>query len=353
MTRSENEYDGLLLVDKPGLVEAIAPEAIPDSPIQDSDTTDKHPQPDERLLTSHDVVQLARRWSHQRRIGHTGTLDPMASGLLVLCMGRATRLVEYYQGHDKQYYAEVQLGTSTDTYDALGQATARADVPALTDAAIDQALNQFRGDILQRPPAFSALKQGGESLHRKARRGETVQIDARPITVHALDLVDWIAPDRLCLRVTASAGTYIRSLAHDIGQALGTEAHLARLRRERAGAFDVAQAHGLDEIRSAAEAGRLADLLLSPGDGLDLPEVVLTDAQMKQLGFGQVTLIADSLGPVRKSDCKEEVRWQVDQLAQGRDPAGQFAGILRCVGPSDAPETGFFWTAKKWFAANQ
>ena len=92
----------------------------------------------------------------QRRIGHTGTLDPMASGLLVLCMGRATRLVEYYQGHDKQYYAEVQLGTSTDTYDALGQATARADVPSFTEAEIEQVLDQFRGEILQRPPAFSA-----------------------------------------------------------------------------------------------------------------------------------------------------------------------------------------------------
>jgi tRNA pseudouridine55 synthase len=238
-------------------------------------------QGDERLPTSHDIVQLVRRWSRQRRIGHTGTLDPMASGLLILCMGQSTRLVEYYQGHDKQYYAEVQLGVATDTYDALGKATARAQVPSFTETEIEHVLDRFRGEIMQRPPAYSALKQGGESLHRKARRGETLQIDARPITVHSLDLVDWIKPDRLCLRVLSSAGTYIRSLAHDIGQVLGTGAHLCQLRRERVGQFDVEQALSLAVIRVCAEAGKLSDVLLPPGYGLGLPQIALTNDQVK------------------------------------------------------------------------
>jgi tRNA pseudouridine55 synthase len=320
-------------------------------------------QGDERLPTSHDIVQLVRRWSRQRRIGHTGTLDPMASGLLILCMGQSTRLVEYYQGHDKQYYAEVQLGVATDTYDALGKATARAQVPSFTETEIEHVLDRFRGEIMQRPPAYSALKQGGESLHRKARRGETLQIDARPITVHSLDLVDWIKPDRLCLRVLSSAGTYIRSLAHDIGQVLGTGAHLCQLRRERVGQFDVEQALSLAVIRVCAEAGKLSDVLLPPGYGLGLPQIALTNDQVKALGHGQQTVIANRPAEAesesgRKVDCTSEMRceeagWRSDQLAQGKDHDDQFVGIMCCVGPAQPPETGYVWKAKKWFAANQ
>ncbi len=283
----------------------------------------------------------------------------MASGLLVLCMGRSTRLVEYYQGHDKRYYAEVQLGISTDTYDALGKATAQSEVPSFTDTEIERVLDRFRGEIMQRPPAYSALKQGGESLHRKARRGETFEIDARPITIHSLDLVDWIKPDRLCLSVVSSAGTYIRSLAHDIGQIVGTGAYLSRLRRECVGPFDVEHAHDLDEVRAYAEADKLSEILLPAGHGLDLPEIVLTDdsdetawlwsadSDRRQIDNGQVESRQE------RSMIVEEPQWQSDQLAQGRDFEGQFAGIIRCMGPAQPPETGTVWKAKKWFAANQ
>ena len=211
-------HHGLLVVDKPG-------PALPPSPIESSPLTGETNA--ERLYTSHDIVQIVRRCSHQRRVGHTGTLDPMASGVLVLCLGTATRSVEYYQGHDKQYLAEVVLGRATDTYDAMGR-----DHRECTRAPLDSRpasrpyCSHFRGDILQRPPIYSALKQGGESLHRKARRGESVSIVARPITVHSLHLVDWIEPNRIQLRIRCSAGTYVRSLAHDIGQILGTGAFL-------------------------------------------------------------------------------------------------------------------------------
>ena len=160
------DLHGILLVDKPGRPH---PPAGADEPVS------------AQLPTSHDIVQRVRRWSRQRRIGHTGTLDPMASGLLVLCLGVATRLAEYYQGHDKTYEACVTLGRATDTYDAVGRTVAQASVPPLTDADVENALAAFRGQIAQEPPVYSALKQGGESLHRKARRGETVIVAPRTL----------------------------------------------------------------------------------------------------------------------------------------------------------------------------
>ncbi|MEZ4555277.1 MAG: tRNA pseudouridine(55) synthase TruB [Caldilineaceae bacterium] len=211
MGRHQSDINGILVVDKPGRTGAVVdPRALP---------------------TSHDVVQRVRRATGQRRIGHTGTLDPMADGVLVLCLGQATRLVEYYQGHDKVYRAGITLGTATDTLDALGQVTDEQPVPALDRAAVEAALARFRGAIDQVPPLFSALKRDGESLHRKARRGESVTLEARPVVIHELTLVDWMPPARLEIRLRCSAGTYVRSLARDLGTALGTVAHLDALRR--------------------------------------------------------------------------------------------------------------------------
>ncbi len=188
MSSAEGQFHGLLIVDKPGL-----PFRQPDNS-GDSDTTQPYPPHSERLLTSHDIVQRVRRLSGQRRIGHTGTLDPFASGVLVLCLGQATRLVEYYQGHDKHYLAEVVLGSATDTYDSTGVVAAHSKVPKLTIAMIEQALDSFRGEIMQTPPAYSALKQDGESLHAKARRGEEVTLVARPITFYAINLLSFRPP---------------------------------------------------------------------------------------------------------------------------------------------------------------
>ena len=167
MPAEPNPLDGLLVVDKPGRSHASS------LPPADEPSV-------ERLWTSHDVVARVRRLSGQRRIGHTGTLDPMASGVLVLCLGIATRLVEYYQGEDKRYLAEVALGYATDTFDAEGKVVESLPVPALHAVDVENALVRFRGPVWQVPPAYSAIKQEGEALYARARRGEAVSADRAP-----------------------------------------------------------------------------------------------------------------------------------------------------------------------------
>ena len=319
----ESPWHGLLVVDKPGL----------DTPGQDA----------ARLLTSHDVVQRVRRWSGQRRIGHTGTLDPLASGVLILCLGQATRLVEYYQGHAKSYVAEVALGAATDTYDAVGQVVSQAPVPPLDEATIEAALHVWRGDIQQTPPVYSALKQEGEALYAKARRGETVEVAARPVTIHRLELVAWGPPDRLTLRVVCSAGTYVRSLAHDLGHTLGTVAHLARLRREAAGQFTLADNHPLPAVEAAAEAGRLAELLLPLGAGLELPRLLVDEETARRLGFGQQVAIAT---PVALGDDALAAVYTAAPNGGG----ATLAGIVRRLGLTD--DGAQLWKAEKWFASS-
>ncbi|MEZ4729175.1 MAG: tRNA pseudouridine(55) synthase TruB [Caldilineaceae bacterium] len=291
-----------------------------------------------RLLTSHDIVQRVRRWSGQRRIGHTGTLDPMASGVLVLCLGQATRLVEYYQGHDKRYHAEVTLGSATDTYDAMGAITATRTVPPLTTEGIESVLDNFQGEILQQPPIYSALKQGGESLHRKARRGESVIIEPRPITIYRLQLLAFTPPNRLTLHIHCSAGAYIRSLAHDLGQALQTYGHLSLLRRETVGVFRLADAHSLATIEAQTQAEAFEDLLLPLGQGLSMPAIHLTPETMTRLGHGQVV-------PLPNPFLDNQVT-----LAQGIAPDGTLVGILQCLGKESGNGDGILWKAEKWFA---
>ncbi len=331
MPRRESHYHGLLVVDKPGLQHVAGSVASHETA--------------PRLHTSHDIVQLVRRWSGQRRIGHTGTLDPMASGVLVLCLGQATRLVEYYQGHSKQYYAEVTLGTATDTYDQMGVVSAESPVPPLTTDDIEQALVAFRGEIWQMPPVYSALKQDGESVHHKARRGETVTLAPRPLTIHQLDLVAFTPPNQLALRIHCSAGTYIRSLAHDLGQALQTQGHLSLLRREKAGRFALDDAHSLSQIESSAQAGDFAHLLLPLGHGLQMTEIQLDGAAMTRLGYGQAVTLPN---PVMDSP---------PTFVKGMTADGTLAGILQCLGKAQAGaqptgEYPYLWKAEKWFATD-
>ncbi|MFW5942793.1 MAG: tRNA pseudouridine(55) synthase TruB, partial [Chloroflexota bacterium] len=186
-------------------------------------------------LTSHDVVARVRRLCDTRRVGHAGTLDPLASGVLVLAVGRATRLLEYVVGQPKEYQARVRLGQETNTYDGEGEITAQRPVP-VTRADVEQALQQFRGDIAQIPPMYSALKKGGKRLYELARQGKEVEREARRVTIYDLEILTWDRPV-LTVRVRCSTGTYIRSLAHDLGQALGTGAYLSGLRRTAIGAF--------------------------------------------------------------------------------------------------------------------
>ncbi|MEP7216707.1 MAG: tRNA pseudouridine(55) synthase TruB, partial [Anaerolineaceae bacterium] len=178
--------------------------------------------------TSHDVVAKTRRITRQRRIGHTGTLDPMATGVLVLCLGRATRLVEYMTRHDKHYVGEITLGVTTDTDDAEGDELELKNVPELTEADLRRLEAAFIGDLQQRPPAYSAIKIDGKRAYALARAGAVVELRSRPVVVHELRL-DPIAADRLRVEVRCGPGTYVRSIARDIGELVGSGAHLSAL----------------------------------------------------------------------------------------------------------------------------
>jgi tRNA pseudouridine55 synthase len=348
--RHESHLHGLLLVDKPGLQQVVDSDSLhirnPSRQAQQdpADTVAAADRVIPRLYTSHDIVQLVRRWSGQRRIGHTGTLDPMASGLMVLCLGQTTRLVEYYQGHDKTYLAEITFGRATDTYDAMGQTVATAPLPTLTEAVIAPALQAFQGQSLQVPPIYSALKQDGESLHRKARRGEAVTVAPRPVTMHQLDLLALTAPDRVTVRVTCSAGTYIRSLAYDLGQALGSCAHLSLLRRERVGAFTLEDALTLAKIETTATADQLAAALLPTGTALGLPEIQLDEELVARLGHGQKVLLPAAA-------CQSiEPHERAPILAKAMDRTGNFLGIVRCLEWRHDVAAYSLWKAEKWLA---
>jgi tRNA pseudouridine55 synthase len=219
-------------------------------------------------ITSHDVVARVRRLAGQRRVGHGGTLDPPATGVLVLALGRATRLLPFLPMEPKRYLARIAFGSETDTLDASGTVTATADTAGLDEAAVRDALAGFLGPQQQLPPMVSAVKVGGERLYAKARRGESVERAARPIVVHALELVDFAAGERpeATVEVTCSGGTYVRSLAADLGRRLGTLAHLAALRRTAVGQFTEADAHTLPALEALA--GDLARVVLAPAQAL-------------------------------------------------------------------------------------
>lgn len=332
MPAEPNSLDGLLVVDKPGRSGAtsLPPTGEPSA---------------ERLWTSHDVVARVRRLSGQRRIGHTGTLDPMASGVLVLCLGVATRLVEYYQGEDKHYLAEVALGYATDTFDAEGRVMESLPVPALNVADVENALVQFRGTVWQVPPAYSAIKQEGEALYARARRGEVVSADARQVTFYSIELADFRPPDRLHLAIHCSAGAYIRSLAYDLGRSMNTAATLVGLRREAVGEFGLADAVTLAKIEAAAAEGLTATLLRKTGDRLPLPQVQLPAEVRRRLAHGQHLPLSFASCPV---DCTTS-----RPLVQVRDEVGNLAGVMRCVQPpqdTSDPAATAVWKAEKWLS---
>jgi tRNA pseudouridine55 synthase len=217
-------------------------------------------------VTSHDVVATVRRLAGQRRVGHGGTLDPPATGVLVVALGRATRLMPYLPMEPKRYLAVIAFGAETDTLDATGQVVATADAAAVDRRSAEHALAGFLGPQQQVPPMVSAVKVGGERLYTKARRGESVEREPRAVTIHELELRELTGGETplATVLVTCSGGTYVRTLAADLGRALGTVAHLASLRRTAVGAFDEAAARPLDELRAMAEAGRLGEAVIDP-----------------------------------------------------------------------------------------
>jgi tRNA pseudouridine55 synthase len=224
--------------------------------------------------TSHDVVALARRLTGTRRIGHGGTLDPFAAGVLPLFLGGATRLVEYHLGDRKGYRATVCFGASSTTDDLNGELTPVRG-PALESAAVQSAIAAFRGEIRQRPPVFSAIQVGGRRAYALAREGTPPELDERTLTIHELELVAWNSDDTgrpiAVIDVTCSAGTYVRAIARDLGAALGSAAYLGALVRTASGPFKLEDAVSLDVLRAAASAGpsAVAALLLASDAGLD------------------------------------------------------------------------------------
>ncbi len=225
-------------------------------------------------LTSHDVVQIVRKGTSIRRAGHTGTLDPRASGVLVILIGPAVRLSEYVSASDKRYQAVVSLGTSTDTYDADGRVIGQNPVD-ITEEQFENALSKFVGEIEQVPPPYSAVKVKGRKAYEMARDGEDVQLEPRVIQVYSLELLEW-APPEAVIDVYCSSGTYVRSLAHDLGEELGTGAHLVGLRRTKSGRFTLRDAVPLRKLREAFENGNWYQYLIPAAEALsDWPAVEL------------------------------------------------------------------------------
>jgi tRNA pseudouridine55 synthase len=242
--------------------------------------------------TSHDIVGLVRRLAATKRVGHGGTLDPFASGVLPLFLGRATRVVEFHLGERKRYRATVCFGASTTTDDLEGELT-EATGPAPTREIAEAALPGLTGTNEQRPPAYSAIKVGGRRAYAMARAGETVELRPRTVTIHELTLIDWDDTETqrpiAVLDVLCSAGTYVRALARDLGERAGSAAYLGALRRTAAGSFGVGDALSLDAIREAANGpGGLTPLLNPVDTGLDrFPEVGLTADELDAVARGQ------------------------------------------------------------------
>ncbi|WP_062072846.1 tRNA pseudouridine(55) synthase TruB [Demequina sediminicola] len=241
--------------------------------------------------TSHDVVARMRRLANTRKVGHAGTLDPMATGLLVLGIGKATKLLTYVVGHDKTYTATMRLGQNTVTDDAEGDVVTTTDASAVTQADIASAVANLTGDIQQAPSAVSAIKINGERAYKRVRDGEDVEIPARPVTVHEFTITGARRVDafiELDVRVDVSSGTYVRALARDLGAALGVGGHLTALRRINVGDFEVADAMTLEQLEAIVDAGGEVPRLGLGAAGADiLPVRALSEREARTLGFGQ------------------------------------------------------------------
>ena len=243
-------------------------------------------------MTSHDVVDRARKWLGTRRVGHLGTLDPQATGVLPLAIRAATKLVPFVTDTDKGYIGVVKLGVETDTLDAEGSVihTHVGEFP--TEAEVSAALEAFRGEISQIPPMYSAVKKDGVPLHKLARKGEEVEREPKDITIHRLDLLRFEESatagegPEFELRVDCSAGTYVRTIAADLGTKLGCGAHLSRLRRVRSGPFTLPDAITNDELQKAADAREIDNFLVAPARVLELPTLRVSPEGEQRLLHG-------------------------------------------------------------------
>jgi tRNA pseudouridine55 synthase len=236
--------------------------------------------------TSFSVVALIKRLTGERRAGHAGTLDPDASGVLPVCIGQATRIVEFLMDTRKTYRAEVELGKATDTYDGSGKITSQGDISGIDTDKLDQSLAQFRGNIEQVPPMYSAVKHKGQPLYRLARAGVAVQRKSRKVTIYRLELTSW-KPPMATLEIECSKGTYIRSLANDLGEGLGCGAYLKNLVRTRYGIFNIKDAVSLAQMEEAIKEGNWQQYL-HPIDSVlqDIPALTIEEGEEAAIKTG-------------------------------------------------------------------
>jgi tRNA pseudouridine55 synthase len=297
----DGRYDGILVVDKP---------AGP---------------------SSHEMVALVRRLTGVRRVGHGGTLDPFASGVLPIFVGRATRLAEYHMTDDKAYRALVAFGARSTTDDIEGELTPVAG-PLPGRAEVEAGLEAFRGPLEQRPPAFSAVHVDGRRAYQLARSGETPELRSRRVTIHRLELVEWqddAERPTATLELECSAGTYVRALARDLGEALGCGAYLAVLRRTASGPFRVEEAVSPDELRSALTGEQLEAVFRPPDAGLErFPQVTPTPEDLAALLKGQVVRWRERIEP----------RPAAGDLVRVMDDAGRLVAVARSEGGRLHPE---------------
>ncbi len=281
--------------------------------------------------TSHDIVGLVRRLTGVKRVGHGGTLDPFAAGVLPVFIGFATRLVEYHLTDEKEYRALVCFGARSTTDDLDGELTP-TDQPAPTRAQVEDALVGMRGPIEQVPPDYSAVRVSGRKAYELARHGEKPELRARRVTIHRLELTEWNGDDAqrpvATLEVRCSAGTYVRSLARDLGEQLGCGAYLGALTRTASGPFRIEQAHPLAMVREELGAGRAEELLLPPDAGLEaFPQLTLTATEVGFLARGQ---------QLRRTASGLE-----DGLVRVRDESGRLVAMARSGSGVISPEKVF------------
>lgn len=277
--------------------------------------------------TSHDVVAKVRNLLGMKKVGHAGTLDPMATGLLVLGLGRATRLLRFVQEAEKEYVARAQFGVATDSLDADGAVLSR-DPMEIDQHDVESVLERFRGSILQVPPMVSARKVEGRRLYELAREGQDVEREARPVTIYSLELTDFAPSDypQVEFRVRCSKGTYVRTLADDMARALGGRAHLTELRRTRNGGLSVADAHSVESIAAAVAEGEWQRLVLDPLEGLpDLP-LVEVDAEVAQAVANGVPLAGSVLEGAKSG------------FVRVAGPERRLLGVYRVEGSRAVPE---------------
>lgn len=279
-------------------------------------------------MTSHDVVAVVRRIVGIRQVGHFGTLDPFATGVLPLSVGKATRFAQFYLKSRKAYEGAIRFGFSTDTYDATGEPTSEPVTIDLNPETLETAFRSFTGRIMQTPPPFSAKRVGGKRAYELARRKQPVELKPVEVEIYALELLS-IEGDRTRFAVECSGGSYVRSLAHDIGQKIGCGAHLAELRRTAVAEFKESRAVTLDQLEVAAREGKLEDCRV-PLEALlpDCPELVVRGREEKSVRHGQMFELAQALRPGRGT---MPGRLPVVSLLKILNPEHQLIAVARHV----------------------